>query len=79
MPKRRVTWACWNYLTRSAIDENSGEKKANVDQVALYVNPLSHTLRHELTPNPAEHVSHYFCNCKTTRSTYDVRLLRLDE
>ena len=34
MPTRRLAWSCWNYLTRSAIDEN-GRRKANVDQVAF--------------------------------------------
>ncbi|KAF9820730.1 hypothetical protein IEO21_01173 [Rhodonia placenta] len=34
MPKRRVAWSCWNYLTRSTVDK-SGNAKANVDQVSL--------------------------------------------
>lgn len=36
MPKRRAAWSCWNYLTHSAVDK-FGNKKANIDQVTLYV------------------------------------------
>ncbi|THG98806.1 hypothetical protein EW026_g3439 [Hermanssonia centrifuga] len=52
MPKRRIAWSCWNYLTRSAIDANSGEKKANVDQVALtyWMNDLQHISEKEHGP-----------------------------
>ncbi|KAK7677754.1 hypothetical protein QCA50_019306 [Cerrena zonata] len=34
MPKRRLAWSCWNYLTSSATTRD-GKTKANVDQVAL--------------------------------------------
>lgn len=36
MPRRRLAWSCWNYLTSSATTPD-GKKKANVDQVALWV------------------------------------------
>jgi predicted NAD/FAD-binding protein len=35
MPKKRLAWSCWNYLTKSVVD-SEGRRKANVDQVALY-------------------------------------------
>ncbi|EIN12794.1 FAD/NAD(P)-binding domain-containing protein [Punctularia strigosozonata HHB-11173 SS5] len=43
MPRRRLAWSCWNYLTESATDEN-GTSKANNDQVALtyWMNELQH-------------------------------------
>lgn len=34
MPKSRLAWSCWNYLTRSVVDEE-GRLKANVDEVSL--------------------------------------------
>lgn len=34
MPKRRVTWSCWNYLTESEVMEDGG-KIANVNRVSL--------------------------------------------
>ncbi|KIP06226.1 hypothetical protein PHLGIDRAFT_73035 [Phlebiopsis gigantea 11061_1 CR5-6] len=44
MPKKRVAWSCWNYLTYSEIDTATGRKKANVDKVALTycMNDLQH-------------------------------------
>ncbi|KAI0076337.1 FAD/NAD(P)-binding domain-containing protein [Panus rudis PR-1116 ss-1] len=43
MPKSRLAWSCWNYLTSSAVDEK-GRRKPNVDQVALtyWMNDLQH-------------------------------------
>lgn len=32
MPKSRLAWSCWNYLTFS-----DGSQKANIDRVSLYV------------------------------------------
>ena len=34
MPRSRLAWSCWNYMTRTAVDEQ-GEKKANDPQVSL--------------------------------------------
>ena len=34
MPKKRVAWSCWNYLTTSEVDEN-GQRRANINQVSL--------------------------------------------
>lgn len=36
MPKSRLAWSCWNYLTKSTVDAK-GRPQANVNQVALYV------------------------------------------
>lgn len=36
MPKSRLAWSCWNYLSSSAVDSR-GIYKANIDQVALWV------------------------------------------
>ena len=41
MPQSRLAWSCWNYLTRSSVDEHTGVRKANVNQVALYASPSS--------------------------------------
>jgi len=43
MPKRRIAWSCWNYLTKSEVDK-LGRRKANVDQVSLtyWMNDLQH-------------------------------------
>lgn len=38
MPKSRLAWSCWNYLTSSvmSVDKHgNGSLKANVDQVSL--------------------------------------------
>ncbi|KAF8526148.1 FAD/NAD(P)-binding domain-containing protein [Gautieria morchelliformis] len=42
MPRRRIAWSCWNYLTSSA--NQDGKVKANVNQVALtyFMNDLQH-------------------------------------
>ena len=34
MPKSRLAWSCWNYLSSTAVDSR-GIHKANIDQVAL--------------------------------------------
>lgn len=34
MPRSRVAWSCWNYITRTTLDEQ-GAKKANDPQVSL--------------------------------------------
>ncbi|CAL1712637.1 unnamed protein product [Somion occarium] len=51
MPRSRMAWACWNYLTSSAMDDN-GRKKANVNQVALtyWMNELQHISEKEHGP-----------------------------
>ncbi|KAF7325352.1 Amino-oxidase domain-containing protein [Mycena venus] len=36
MPRSRLAWSCWNYLTQSVVDAQ-GDRKANSDQVSLYV------------------------------------------
>lgn len=36
MPKSRLAWSCWNYLSSSATDDH-GFRKANIDEVSLYV------------------------------------------
>ncbi|KAI0754864.1 FAD/NAD(P)-binding domain-containing protein [Daedaleopsis nitida] len=43
MPKSRIAWSCWNYLTRSVTDE-SGNYLPNVNQVSLtyWMNDLQH-------------------------------------
>jgi predicted NAD/FAD-binding protein len=33
MPRSRLAWSCWNYITRTTLDE--GVKKANNPQVSL--------------------------------------------
>ncbi|KAI0696013.1 FAD/NAD(P)-binding domain-containing protein [Cytidiella melzeri] len=43
MPQNRLTWSCWNYLTFSAVDEQTGEKRANVDRHTVdWMNALQH-------------------------------------
>ncbi|KAJ3555356.1 hypothetical protein NM688_g2620 [Phlebia brevispora] len=72
MPKRRAAWSCWNYLTRSSVDANTGECKANIDQVALTycMNQLQHiseeehgpvlvTLNPLSEPDPAQTIGRY--------------------
>ncbi|KAH9936220.1 FAD/NAD(P)-binding domain-containing protein [Fomitopsis serialis] len=51
MPKRRVAWSCWNYLTASEKDEG-GRKKANVDRVSLtyWMNALQHIPEEDCGP-----------------------------
>ncbi len=34
MPRSRLAWSCWNYITRTAVDEQ-GKMKANDPQVSL--------------------------------------------
>ncbi|KAG8969191.1 hypothetical protein FRC03_004144 [Tulasnella sp. 419] len=34
MPKRRIAWSCWNFLTKSSVDAK-GRIKPNADQVTL--------------------------------------------
>ena len=34
MPRSRLAWSCWNYITRTAVDEQ-GMKKANDPQLSL--------------------------------------------
>ena len=36
MPKARIAWSCWNYLTKSVTDQ-AGNYLPNVNQVSLYV------------------------------------------
>ncbi|EJC98838.1 FAD/NAD-binding domain-containing protein [Fomitiporia mediterranea MF3/22] len=64
MPKSRLAWSCWNYLSSSAIDEQ-GNFKANIDRVSLtyWMNALQHipqshgpilvTLNPPFPPNPS--------------------------
>jgi len=67
MPKSRLAWSCWNYLTTSTFDE-SGTKKANIDRVSLTygMNDLQHipeskfgpvlvTLNPPFEPSPDRH------------------------
>ncbi|KII86705.1 hypothetical protein PLICRDRAFT_113438 [Plicaturopsis crispa FD-325 SS-3] len=35
LPRRRIAWACWNYLSTSGVDAQ-GKHKANADTVALW-------------------------------------------
>ncbi|KAL4249069.1 Zeta Carotene Desaturase and Related Oxidoreductase [Abortiporus biennis] len=51
MPKSRLAWSCWNYLTSSEVDPK-GKKKANVNQVALtyWMNELQHISEKEHGP-----------------------------
>jgi hypothetical protein len=57
MPRSRLAWSCWNYLTRTRVDEQ-GIERANDPQVSLYVKlppelpPKKLTLR----TSPAGHV-----------------------
>ncbi|KAJ7028413.1 FAD/NAD(P)-binding domain-containing protein [Mycena alexandri] len=43
MPKSRLAWSCWNYLTQSVLD-SQGKRKANSNQVSLTygMNDLQH-------------------------------------
>ncbi|KAJ7490728.1 FAD/NAD(P)-binding domain-containing protein [Mycena latifolia] len=43
MPRSRLAWSCWNYLTKSVLD-SQGNRKANSDQVSLTygMNDLQH-------------------------------------
>ncbi|KAJ6453125.1 FAD/NAD(P)-binding domain-containing protein [Mycena sanguinolenta] len=43
MPRSRLAWSCWNYLTQSVV-ESDGRRKANSDQVSLTygMNDLQH-------------------------------------
>ncbi|KAJ7133404.1 FAD/NAD(P)-binding domain-containing protein [Mycena epipterygia] len=43
MPRSRLAWSCWNYLTQSVLD-SQGRRKANSDQVSLTygMNDLQH-------------------------------------
>jgi hypothetical protein len=34
MQRSRLAWSCWNYMTRTAVDEQ-GKMKANDPQVSL--------------------------------------------
>lgn len=36
MPRNRIAWSCWNFLTSSVVQAD-GTKKANGDVVSLYV------------------------------------------
>ncbi|KZT73872.1 FAD/NAD(P)-binding domain-containing protein [Daedalea quercina L-15889] len=71
MPKQRVAWSCWNYLTASEEDE-VGQKKANVDRVSLtyWMNVIQHipervvgpvfvTLNPPFEPDPSRVVGRY--------------------
>ncbi|KZW00950.1 FAD/NAD(P)-binding domain-containing protein [Exidia glandulosa HHB12029] len=71
MPKSRMAWACWNYLTSSS-KAPDGSLKANVDQVALTygMNDLQHidedkhgpvlvTLNPPFEPDPAKVVGRW--------------------
>ncbi|KAJ7194229.1 FAD/NAD(P)-binding domain-containing protein [Mycena pura] len=40
MPKSRLAWACWNFLTTSVFDAQ-GRRKANSDQLSLYVHLIT--------------------------------------
>ncbi|KAF7309884.1 Amino-oxidase domain-containing protein [Mycena indigotica] len=37
MPRSRLAWTCWNYLTRTVLD-TQGKRKANSDEVSLTCN-----------------------------------------
>ncbi|KAL0961180.1 hypothetical protein HGRIS_006152 [Hohenbuehelia grisea] len=43
MPRSRLAWSCWNYLTSSVLGSD-GRRKPNADQVALtyWINQLQH-------------------------------------
>ncbi|KAK7048948.1 amino-oxidase domain-containing protein [Favolaschia claudopus] len=43
MPRSRLAWSCWNYLTQSVVD-SEGQRKPNSDQVSLTygMNDLQH-------------------------------------
>ncbi|KAI0264008.1 hypothetical protein BC834DRAFT_287048 [Gloeopeniophorella convolvens] len=71
MPRSRLAWSCWNYLTRSAVD-TKGVKQANNPQVSLtyWMNDLQHispskhgqllaTLNPPAPPAPATVLGHY--------------------
>ncbi|KAH8108669.1 FAD/NAD-binding domain-containing protein [Phellopilus nigrolimitatus] len=51
MPKSRLAWSCWNYLSSSAVDSR-GNLKANIDEVALtyWMNDLQHISEKENGP-----------------------------
>ncbi|KAF7308922.1 Amino-oxidase domain-containing protein [Mycena kentingensis (nom. inval.)] len=51
MPQSRKAWTCWNYLTRSVLDEN-GHRKANSDEVSLTygMNQLQHISEKQYGP-----------------------------
>ncbi|KIK92424.1 hypothetical protein PAXRUDRAFT_829965 [Paxillus rubicundulus Ve08.2h10] len=51
MPKSRLAWSCWNYLTFSSFDQK-GVRTANVDKVALTynMNDLQHLPIEEYGP-----------------------------
>ncbi|GJE88773.1 hypothetical protein PsYK624_048590 [Phanerochaete sordida] len=72
MPKKRAAWSCWNYLTFSGVDQETGNRKANVDKVALtyWMNDLQHlaeegygpilvTLNPPFDPAPAKVVAKF--------------------
>ncbi|KAJ7608445.1 FAD/NAD(P)-binding domain-containing protein [Roridomyces roridus] len=52
MPQSRLAWSCWNYLTQS-VQDAQGKRKANSDQVSLYVAILLST--HGM--NDLQHIS----------------------
>ncbi|CAE6517916.1 unnamed protein product [Rhizoctonia solani] len=45
MPRRRAAWSCWNYLTSSEVNAQ-GEKRANVNEVALTCTYCMNHLQH---------------------------------
>jgi len=51
MPRSRLAWSCWNYLTSSVVSAK-GERKANVDTVALTygMNDLQHISEEQYGP-----------------------------
>ena len=62
MPKSRLAWSCWNYITSSVVDAH-GKRKPNADQVSLCVllSPLRSRPSHPISfsPTVTEHVSNY--------------------
>ncbi|KAF8482445.1 amine oxidase [Russula ochroleuca] len=71
MPRSRLAWSCWNYITRTTVDEK-GMKKANDPQVSLtdWMNDLQRlssqkhgdlfaTLNPLFPPSPTRVLGHY--------------------
>ncbi|ESK85916.1 amine oxidase [Moniliophthora roreri MCA 2997] len=72
MPRSRLAWSCWNYLTYSELDPATAKRKANCDRVALTygMNDLQHipeskygpvlvTLNPPFEPDPDRIVGRY--------------------
>ena len=35
MPRSRIAWSCWNYLTESVVTDAAGKYLPNINQVSL--------------------------------------------